>query len=77
MDIQAEKLNLIKWLTDIDEPAVIRSFIDLKNKQQADWWDEIDEQEKAEIEIGINQADNGETLTHEEVMAKYDKWRSK
>jgi predicted transcriptional regulator len=77
MDIQAEKLNLIKWLTDVEEPSVIEQLVALKNEQQHNWWDEIGEDEKAEIEEGLRQADNGEVFSHEEVMAKYQKWRSK
>jgi predicted transcriptional regulator len=77
MDIQAEKLNLIKWITEIQEPSVIEQFIALKNDQQADWWESLDKEEKAEIEAGLSQADNGEVFSHEEVMSKYQKWRSK
>jgi predicted transcriptional regulator len=77
MDIQAEKLNLIKWLTDVNEPSIIKRFIALKQKQQTDWWDEISAEEKAEIEEGLAQADNGEVIPHETVMAKYQQWRSK
>ena len=77
MDIQAEKLNLIKWLTDVKEPSIISQFVALRKKQQADWWDIISEEEKDEIIEGIAQADNGDVLPHEEVMAKYEKWRSK
>jgi len=36
MDIQAEKLSLIKWLIDVNEPSVVEQFITLKNTQQAD-----------------------------------------
>jgi predicted transcriptional regulator len=77
MDILAEKLDLIKWLTGIEEPAVLQKLIALKNDQQTDWWDLIDDEEKAEIEEGLAQGDRGEGIAHEEVMAKYDKWRSK
>jgi predicted transcriptional regulator len=77
MDIQAEKLKLINWLTDVTEPSVIKRFIALKNDQAADWWDQISEEERAEIEEGLAEADRGEVLSHEEVMSKYDKWRSK
>jgi predicted transcriptional regulator len=77
MDIQAEKLNLIKWLADINEPAVIKRFVALKKKQQSDWWDQISTEEKTEIEEGLTQADKGELVSHQEVMAKYQKWRSK
>jgi len=77
MDIQAEKLKLINWLTDVTEPSVIKRFIELKNDEAADWWDQISEEERAEIEEGLAEADRGEVLSHEEVMSKYDKWRSK
>jgi predicted transcriptional regulator len=77
MDIQTEKLNLIKWLTDVQEPAIIKRFVALKQKQQTDWWDEISAEERAEIEEGLAQADKGEILSHETVMAKYQQWRSK
>jgi predicted transcriptional regulator len=77
MDIQAEKLNLIRWLADVNEPSIIKRFIALKQKQQIDWWDQISSEEKAEIEEGLAQADAGEVLPHESVMAKYQQWRSK
>ena len=77
MDIQAEKLNLIKWLTEVTEPSVIRRFLALKNSEASDWWDEIDADEKAEIEQGLAEADRGELIPHKEVMAKYQKWLSK
>jgi len=77
MDIQAEKLSLIRWLTEVTEPAVIKRFIALKNNEATDWWDEIGEDEKAEIEEGLAEADRGELVPHKEVMAKYQKWLSK
>lgn len=77
MDIQAEKLNLIKWLTDVTEPSVIKRFIALKNDHGFDWWDQISEDEKNEIEEGLAEANRGEIFSHEEVMSKYQKWRSK
>ena len=77
MDIQAEKLDLIKWLAGINEPSIIKKFISLKQEQQIDWWDEIDADERAEIEEGLAQADRGEVVPHEQVMARYQKWRTK
>ena len=82
MDIKAEKLNLIKWLTEVEEPTVIEQFLNLKNNlpantRGADWWDEISAQEKEEIQEGFVQADKNEFTRHEDVMAKYQKWRLK
>lgn len=77
MNIQAEKLNLIQWLAGVNEPSIIKRFIALKQEQQVDWWNEIEAEEKAEIEEGLAQADRGEVLSHEEAMSRYQQWRSK
>jgi predicted transcriptional regulator len=77
MDIQVEKLNLIKWLTEVNEPSVIEQFIALKNERQKDWWDEISDDEKVEIDKGLAEADKDDILSYEEVMANYQKWRLK
>jgi predicted transcriptional regulator len=77
MDIQAEKLHLIKWLAEVTEPSVIKRFIALKNDQAADWWDQITDDERSEIEEGLAEADRGEVIPHKEMMAKYQKWLSK
>jgi predicted transcriptional regulator len=65
-------LNLIY----VTAPVVIKRFVVLKKKQQVDWWDEISSEEKAEIEDGLAQAAGGEVKPHEEIMAKYQQWRS-
>ena len=77
MDIQAEKLNLIKWLAEVNEPSVIESFIELRNKQDLDWWDQISDEERDEIDAGLAEADRGETIPHEEFLKNFDKWRTK
>lgn len=43
---------------------------------QADWWDELTEDERVEIEEGLVQANKGEIVSHKQVMAKYKKWSS-
>jgi predicted transcriptional regulator len=74
MDIQAEKLRLIQWLAGLNDPGTIREFVDLKKAKEVDWWDTISEEERAEIEEGLAQADRGEVVPHDEVMSKYKKW---
>lgn len=71
MDIQAEKLRLIAWLAELNDAKTVLEFISLKNKTQADWWDQISDEECIEIETGLAQADKGEFVPHEEVMEKY------
>ena len=75
MDIQTEKLQLIEWLAGLNNAAILKQFIALKKEQEKDWWDQISDDEKAEIEEGLKQADRGELVPHEQVMSKYKKWR--
>lgn len=74
MDIQAEKLRLIQWLAGLNDARTITEFITLKKSKEADWWDQISAEERTEIEEGLSQADKGEVIPHNEVMAKYRKW---
>ena len=74
MDIKAEKLELIQWLAGVRDIEIIKEFINLKKTKEVDWWDTISEEERAEIEEGITQANKGEVIPHEEVMEKYKKW---
>ncbi|MDR9375030.1 MAG: hypothetical protein RI842_06550 [Schleiferiaceae bacterium] len=73
MDVQAEKLHLIRWITQLTDESVIAKIKALR-EGKTDWWDEISTEEKAEIEEGLAQADRGELRDHDEVTAKYDKW---
>jgi predicted transcriptional regulator len=76
MDIQTEKLQLIEWLARLNNTTIINRFIALKKEQEKDWWDQLSNEELAEIEEGLAQADRGEMVPHKKVMSKYKKWRS-
>lgn len=74
MNIETRKINLIHWITRLTDEGVLEQIESLKNKD-SDWWDELPESVKNSVEKGIEQADNGETVPHEnvikEVKAKY------
>lgn len=72
MDIQAIKIDLIHWLTEVQDPEVLRQLTAIKSGQ--DWWDEISEDERLEILEGLSHADRGEVVSHESAMEKYKKW---
>lgn len=74
MDVQAEKLTLIQWLADLEDIEILQKIISLKKSKEEDWWSELNAEERSEIEIGIDQADKGEVISHSDAMAKYKKW---
>lgn len=43
----------------------------------SDWWDEQSAAHKKAIDKGLAQLDNGEGVSHKEVMNKYNKWLKK
>ncbi len=43
---------------------------------EKDWWDDVSDEAKASIEIGLKDAEAGKVTSHKEVMKKYKKWLS-
>ncbi len=46
----------------------------VKSENQSDFWDELPDNVKADIDDAITRADAGELFSHEEVMEQYKKW---
>jgi len=57
-NIQNIKIELIQWLTTLDDKSLIQKIIDLRVNQTKDWWDTISDIERKSIEQGIIDADN-------------------
>ena len=73
-NIQNIKIELIQWLTVLDDNSLIQKILDLRKSQTKDWWSEISEKEKASIEKGILEAKNGQLNSHSEARKVYEKW---
>ena len=70
MNLETRKLNIISWISRLEDESIIERIEKLRSYGE-DWWEMIDENEKANIKKGILQADNGEVKTTEEVFSKY------
>ncbi len=69
MNLQAKKLELVQLILNTEKPSVLEKVEAVfKKEKSTDWWDEISEAEKEEIEKSIAEADNGELIPHEQVM---------
>ena len=67
------KLKLHKLIDSINDVKVLQEINALlltKHLKQVDFWDELSDEQKEEIEESIAQADRGECIPHEEVMAR-------
>ncbi|NJB81927.1 hypothetical protein [Wenyingzhuangia aestuarii] len=74
MNIQNTKIELIQWLTTLNDKSLIEKILELRKSETADWWNEISESEKKSIEKGIIDADNGNLNSHSEARKVYEKW---
>ena len=74
MNIQNSKIELIQWLTTLNDKTLIEKILDLKKSESKDWWNDISEAEKESIEKGILDADKGKLKSHSEARKIYEKW---
>lgn len=79
-ELKYQLIELISGLNDGKVLKDIKNFISKKisssKVRDADWWDELTEDQKAEIEASIAEANRGEFIPHEDVLKKYKKWLS-
>ncbi|HSO85959.1 MAG TPA: hypothetical protein VLQ91_05365 [Draconibacterium sp.] len=76
MNIQAEKLELIEWITKLNDSSVIAKIRELKLSytQSKDWWDSLKKEELESIERGLKDLEEGRTHSHETVRSIYEKY---
>ena len=70
MDLQASKLELVKLIVNIDNGKVIDKILRVLKSEQEDFWLELSEIEKEEIQIGIKQLDSGKRISIDDFLAK-------
>lgn len=75
MTLAARKYNFIQEIANVDENVMGKLELFLKTNTQ-DWFLDLSNEEKNEIELGLNQANNNEFLSHEQIMSKFSKWHS-
>lgn len=74
LNIQNKKLELIQWLSSIEDSTVIEKIMELRKKESKDWWNSISESEKDAIESGIKDANSGKLNPHSNARKIYGKW---
>lgn len=73
MGHDAIKLELIQWLTHMDDDDTLTYLLAVKDstEDKADWWFGLSETQKAGIERGMKDIEAGRVISHEDVMQRY------
>ena len=74
IDLQNKKIELIQWLSTLDNEIIIDKLMELRESEQTDWWNGISEGEKESIEKGIEDVNSGNLKPQSEVRKLYEKW---
>ena len=74
LSLENKKIELIQWLSTLNDKSLIDKLMKLREKEKKDWWNKISAVEKKSIEKGIQDADNGKLTSHTSVKSIYEKW---
>ena len=73
MGLEAIKLELIEWLTQLEDQDTINYLKVVKDSSSddSDWWDALSEDLKKGVEAGLKDIEDGKVMDHEDVKKKY------
>jgi hypothetical protein len=68
MDIQAEKIALMKLLLETDSEEIISKVKSVFKKEEYDFYDDLPEHVKESVQRGLKDVEEGKVRDHEFVM---------
>lgn len=73
MRIEAIKLELIEWLTKLEDHETIEYLKIVKDSKTSghDWFNDLTEEQKKGIERGLKDIDERRVFSHDEVKKRY------
>lgn len=72
--IQDIKIEIIQWMTTLDDTAMLEKTLSLRKSNGANWWSNISNAEKEYMELGIKDANDGNLNSHTTARKLYEKW---
>lgn len=76
MDTQVldKKIELIQWLSTLEDKTIIEKLVKFRQQETKDWWNSTSREEQKSIEKGISDAENGNIKPHSTARKLYEKW---
>ena len=78
------KGGILEMIAHINDKATLEELRELVTKfvgnhvKDTDYWDELGEEERAELDLAIEESEKEENhVSHKDVMKKYKKWLGK
>ncbi len=74
IELKSDLHNLINQVNDTNILYAVKTILSSQVKE-ADFWEELPLTVQESVKKGMEQARNGKTKAHTEVIEKYEKWR--
>ncbi|MCK9269621.1 MAG: hypothetical protein RBR47_07030 [Bacteroidales bacterium] len=76
MNIKTEKLDLIEWISRLNDSSVIERLRAIKDDytKSKDWYADLNDQELASINRGLKDIEEGRMNSHESAKQIYGKY---
>ena len=72
MNIQAEKIEIMKMILDTDNLSILESVKNIfKKNTTADFWETLSQEQKEDIMQGIKDIENGDIVDYEDFIKQY------
>ena len=73
MGLEAIKLELIEWLTKLEDHETINYLKVVKDSSsdEKDWWHSLSKEQQLGIQRGLQDIEQGKVISHDDVKIKY------
>ena len=72
MNIQAEKLEIMKMILETDNPNILKTVKNIfRESTKTDFWETVSQEQKDDILQGIEEIENGKVIDYEDFMKKH------
>ena len=70
MDLQTSKVELVKMSLNIENQSVLDKIMLLLKSEKSDFWRDLSQNERKNIQLGINQLNKGEGIELKDFVKK-------
>jgi len=69
MNLETRKINLINWISSVQEEDVLAEMEKIQ-KKKSDWWDAVSKEDRVAVKEGLERLDKGDYLSRSQVRNK-------
>jgi hypothetical protein len=71
-DLNSTKLELIRWISSLNDDAFLELINSFRiSKTDKDWWNDLSEEQKTEIDLSLKELDEGKGISSKEFWNKH------